>query len=181
MVIRLSFKYLVVSMLKNELENAYAIAKKGDSVSALEICERLIAIYPEDKAEILRKMSHINAFANNIDDALSDRLEVIKYGSDSPQDYFFAGVFSLETQKYKEAIDLFSSAITLCIDANDKYYLEESYLLRAYAYVGINQYEKVLDDCVHVSDDIEYHIEGDGPITKKRLVSYVGAKELKGT
>ncbi len=160
-------------MVKGDLENAYALVKKGNSNAAIDICDRLLREHPDAKIEILRKRSHINAYINNLDSALSDRLEVITIGSDNVQDYFFAGVYSLELHKYNESIGLFGTSIVQSEQDNDFRYLEESYLLRAYAYLGVGKLKRALNDCEHVREDIEYFIEGDGPISTKRLVSYI--------
>lgn len=163
-------------MVEDDLDNAYALAKDGDTASAFDICDRLLKEHSEDKINILRKRSHINAYVNDLDNALSDRLEVIALGSKSPQDYFFAGVYSSELRKYDEAIELLGSSIAHSEAANDQRYLAESYLLRAYACIGVGKFNEALSDCDNVADDVEYFIEGDGPVSKKRLVSYISKK-----
>ncbi len=160
-------------MVKDELDNAYELVRKGDSVSAFKVCERLLLEHPQEKIKILRQRSHMNAYITNIENALSDRLEVISLGLCEPQDMFFAGVYSLELRKYSDAIELFSNSIENCGKIKNNHYLEESYLLRAYANLGVKNLEHVSKDCMHVGDDIEYFIEGDGPISKKRLLSFI--------
>lgn len=164
-------------MIKKELDNAFEIAKKGNSKEAFSICSRLLHEYINDKILILRYRSHISAYLNNLEDALADRLEIISIGTTNPQDYFFSGVFSLELSKYINAVSLFGESINLAENFNDKNYLEESFLLRGYAYLCIGDVDNAQNDCRLAGENVEYYIENDGPISTKRLVSYI--KKLK--
>ncbi len=160
-------------MIKDTLNKAFALVKKGDVHEAFAIFDQLLIEYPKSKIEILRNRSHSNAYLDNIDCALDDRLEIILIDPNNVQDHFFAGVYSLELKKYKEAVDLFCSAISYGEHEGGNTYMQESYLLRAYAYLGLDMTEKALNDCSRVKADIEYFIEAEGVISKSRLVSYM--------
>ncbi len=160
-------------MIKDTLNKAFSLVKKGDVSEAFDIFERLLIEHPKSIIDILRKRSHSNAYLDNIDRALADRLEVISIDPNSVQDHFFAGVYSLELVKYEEAIDRFCSAIFYGGNDSKNTYMQESYLLRAYADLGLGMTKKALSDCDQVENDIEYFIEGEGVISKSRLVTYM--------
>ncbi len=164
-------------MIKNELDNAYKLATKGKTEDAFNICEQLLREHVDEKVLILRQRAHIYAYLNNLTEALSDRLEIISIGTTSPQDYFFSGVYSLELSKCNEAISLFGESLRLGMSVNGKSYKEESFLLRAYSYLCVGEFDNALEDCNHIGDDVEYFIESDGPISKKRLVTYIESKK----
>jgi tetratricopeptide (TPR) repeat protein len=147
---------------------AYASAQKGDYQAGLDICDFLIQGRDTEIAG-LRERADIKVLMGDIVGAIDD-LEAITSGqSREPADLYLLGSLLIQRGLMSDAIAALTRTIEACAETGSEYYLLPSYFLRAYAYLGSGQYERVMADCIRLPDGYRAYVNGAGMWQKEDM------------
>ena len=123
--------------------------KERNYGKALEIIDEALKHYP-DSYELFEKQGSSFYFMQEYDKAFSSIERVMTFLPDEIAPYFKRGRWKFELGRHVDAINDF----TKVINSLDEYFLEAAYYYRAMSYLYRQQYDKALNDCSHVNDDM---------------------------
>lgn len=122
--------------------------------------------YEVRKAAILRDSDNLNDAINLL------KQSVLNYKSiDSAR--FFAGQYLLELGNYEEAIEQLTECIKLCGLSGELWYLDSSYLLRAYCAAKTNNAKLANDDLNRIDDDDAMSWIPVEPVVSKSSINFM--------
>lgn len=156
------------------LRHAYDYARKSQYDLALEICDWLI----EGKATLVagyRERAAVKEHMGDLDGAINDLKEVVSRSPIEPADFHAFGLALLQSGMTLKAVEAFSHAISLGEETGVHYYTNSSRLLRADAYLKLNDLEDAIADAKCLPDEYCVHIPGAGLQSKEAIISLAKA------
>ena len=89
-------------------------------------------------------------------------------------DLYLAGELALDLGLYQEAIGFMNRVIEISNSEKDFWYLEEAYVVRAYAWLKMGRHDLTQDDLTHIDDDAQvFWLKNHPVIDKKTLLSFM--------
>ncbi|MFL6624674.1 MAG: tetratricopeptide repeat protein [Sulfurifustis sp.] len=164
---------------KRRLQEAYALAKKGDYEEALRLCHEVVRDHPE-QPEPLRTQADIYGHMGDYARESEVLGRVIAMGSMEPCDYYALGQAELLAGGLDNAVQALTKAIDLGNEHKNFYYSSVSHFLRAEAFVRMNKYREALADCEQLKEDFRYYLPS-GMKTREEIVRQAKAELAKAS
>jgi tetratricopeptide (TPR) repeat protein len=142
-------------MLRQNLKTIEKLAQSDNYSEAWSRLEILVSNNPKEEALIWRTRAYIHSREGDDKAAISDLDRSIFIFEKEPHPYYTRGIIYFQIGQFKNAVCDFSKVIELCDYYKSDYYRESAYFLRADAYVRLEDFEKAIADCAHVSDDFQ--------------------------
>lgn len=146
-----------MDQIKRRLQEASALAKKGDYEEALKLCHEVVRDHPE-QPEPLRTQADIYGHMGDYARESEVLQRVVAMGSREPCDYYALGQAELLTGNLGNAVHSLTKAIDLGNEYKNFYYSSVSHFLRAEAFLRMNKYREALSDCEQLKEDFRYYL-----------------------
>lgn len=109
----------------------------------------------DDNIEKLRTLSFQYKLEGDYKKAVDCRNQIIELERAELGDYYFIGEWYIDSKQYQLAEEILTQCIELGKEQKDSYYESASYLLRAYAYIKLNNYKKAYLDINYLENNFE--------------------------
>jgi tetratricopeptide (TPR) repeat protein len=126
------------------LEAIKSLVKERRYVDALAACERLTAIQPELKYEVMRQKSYIYAARSEYKAAIKELSFIINDGKADIGCYNSAAFWALFDEQYEQALGWYLIALKLGEKQDDTWYRSNELFLTAYVYLRLGKYEEAI-------------------------------------
>jgi len=146
-------------LAKKKIEQAIKCSESRDFEDAIKLCTEAIII-SSDKRKAYKERSFIYAKMKLWDKAIEDVTHLIDSVSKEPCDFFTRGRWLLAQSNWKQAIEDFTTVLSIEEEINNTYYSESAYFFRAVAYLYKREYEKAIKDCFNVRDGFSIYLLG---------------------
>jgi tetratricopeptide (TPR) repeat protein len=142
---------------------------------ALERMNMLVAEMPGE-LWVLQLRASVHEVKGDVEKAFEDLDEVIKIRPSEPSPYFKKAGIYVDVEKYGEAISEFTKTINLGKNIKFSYFNGYSYLMRAFCYCKIGDFESARLDLDYIDDDM--HMWTDPFWTKEDIVKACSNKRI---
>ena len=136
----------------NDLLNKVITLVKADPKQAHALLDAALPSAASDPHLWIAR-AYVRRFEGDSRGAEAEMTRAIELNHAEPDYFFTRGRYRLELNELAGAVDDFSAAINLSVQANWGYYLEPSHLARAEAYIRLGESRKAIDDCARVAND----------------------------
>jgi tetratricopeptide (TPR) repeat protein len=146
------------------------MAKKGDYVSAIALCDWLIE-EPSTRVAGLRKRAAVHEHRNDVELAIEDLESVLSSVSDEAADMYSLGLLYLQVNRLEEATTILSKGVQVCMDEQFEYYLNPCRILLAEALLRLRRPDAALTELRQLPSGYSTHIHDRGNRTKEMMMS----------
>lgn len=162
------------------LETIKFLIKDRRYDEALNACQQLTESQPQLKYDVMRQKSYLYSARGEYKAAVGELSAIIEAGKARIGDYDSAAFWALFDEQYKQALDLYLTALKIGEEQNESWFRSHELSLISYIYMKLGEFEKALS----FLDKFEAEEPQDTtflvPVPNEGILGLCESKELRG-